>query len=223
MRSLYQRVFQREPTPQQLVAALQLVEAAAAEPVVEPPPTSRDWRYGFGRYDADSCQVQDFQPLPHFNGEAWQGGPSWPDPALGWVQLTAEGGHPGNDLDHAAVRRWVAPRDGTIRIRSTLVHEVAQGDGVRGFLCSSRHGLIHGRGPQRDRPVRRRSGLEVRAGDTIDFVVDMRDNLNSDQFLWVPVISQDGPQATTTWDARADFRGGRRFGSTLGRNWPRCC
>ena len=50
--------------------------------------------------------------------------------------------------------------------------------------------------------------LDVRAGDTIDFVVDIRDNLNSDQFLWMPVISQNGPQVTTTWDARADFQGG---------------
>ncbi|MEZ6080283.1 MAG: hypothetical protein R3C56_32820 [Pirellulaceae bacterium] len=30
--------------------------------------------------------------------------------SLGWVQLSAEGGHPGNDTDHA-VRRWTAPRD----------------------------------------------------------------------------------------------------------------
>jgi len=33
----------------------------------------------------------------YYTGEAWQGGPDWPDAKLGWVQLTAEGGHTGND------------------------------------------------------------------------------------------------------------------------------
>ena len=26
-------------------------------------------------------------------GDAWQGGTAWPDPKLGWLQLTATGGH----------------------------------------------------------------------------------------------------------------------------------
>ena len=34
------------------------------------------------------------------------------------------GGHAGNDLAHAAVRRWVAPRDMTVRIDGTVAHEV---------------------------------------------------------------------------------------------------
>ena len=56
-------------------------------------------------------RVASFEPLPHFTGAAWQGGAAWPDGKLGWVQLTAAGGHPGNDLAHAAIRRWTAPRD----------------------------------------------------------------------------------------------------------------
>ncbi len=49
--------------------------------------------------------------------------------------------------------------------------------------------------------------LEVKAGDTIDFVVDIRDNLNSDQFLWAPVLVEQGAEGTTTWNAQADFGG----------------
>jgi hypothetical protein len=121
--------------------------------------------------------------------------------------LTAEGGHPGNDREHAAVRRWVAPRDATIRIESTLIHEVAQGDGVRGFLSSNRHGLIQAAEAHDSRSGLGAEALEVRAGDVIDFVVDIREGLNSDQFLWAPVITEVGPDEPTTWDARADFSG----------------
>ncbi len=38
-------------------------------------------------------------------------------------------------------------------------------------------------------------------------MVDIRDGLNSDQFLWAPVLSEVGPAQPTTWDAQADFGG----------------
>lgn len=208
VRRLYRRVYQREPTPRQLEASLSLVRAAEDDPTAEPPTTAEDWQYGYGRFDEDSGEVADFRPLPHFSGEAWQGGPSWPDSSLGWARLTAEGGHPGNDRDHAAVRRWVAPRDLTIRIRSTLMHEVAAGDGVRGFLCSSRLGRIASAEVHESSAAFDVEEMQVRAGDVIDFVVDIRDTLNSDQFLWAPVITEVDPPGPTAWDARVDFGGG---------------
>ena len=51
--------------------------------------TAADWSYGFGAYDEATQRVTGFTPLPHFTGNAWQGGEAWPDAALGWVQLTA--------------------------------------------------------------------------------------------------------------------------------------
>ena len=49
--------------------------------------------------------------------------------------------------------------------------------------------------------------VEVRAGDTLDFVVDIRGSLNSDQFTWAPIVSavSAGDKAGTTWNARDDF------------------
>ena len=151
--------------------------------------------------------VNRFQPLPHFNGSAWGGGPSWPDPTLGWVQLTARGGHPGNDLQHAAIRRWTASRKARVTIRSTAIHEVAVGDGIRCWIASSRHGVlksatVHNAGVALDvDPVK------VEAGDTIDFVVDIREGLNNDQHLWAPEIREIGAEPVSTWDAARDFAG----------------
>ena len=55
----------------------------------------------------------------------------------------------------------------------------------------------------------------VKAGDTIDFIVDFRANLNSDQFIWAPVITELNTSVAAAgaavlvkeWDAKKDFRG----------------
>ena len=47
--------------------------------------------------------------------------------------------------------------------------------------------------------------VEVEAGETIDFAVDFREGLNSDQFLWAPAIRE--LSTGTTWDAARDFAG----------------
>jgi hypothetical protein len=160
----------------------------------------------------------DFHALPHFTGTAWQGGPLWPDASLGWVQLTATGGHAGNDLDHAAIRRWTAQSAGTVSIKSTAAHQVDPGDGVRCWIVSNRHGVLtsttlHNRQQSLDVPT-----LQVEAGDTIDFVVDYNANLNNDQYLWsaeVQDVTTPDPTKTTTqtatlangWNSQRDFGG----------------
>ena len=102
VRRLYRAVVSSASRPPaQLAAALAFV---SAEPCPQPAdPAAGDaglaiwlWRIGPG----DGQTLKDFHALPYFSGSAWQGGPHWPDANLGWVQLTAQGGHPGNDLQH---------------------------------------------------------------------------------------------------------------------------
>src|SRR5436309_356999 len=56
--------------------------------------------------------------------------------------------------------------------------------------------------------------LEVKKGDTIDFVVDFKGDLNSDQFKWAPIIKAaekpEKPNApkeplVMDWNAKKDF------------------
>jgi hypothetical protein len=205
---MYRLAYQRPPTPAQVGRAVELVRAAEADPDRAAPARPAAWAYGYGAFDATAGTLTDFRPLPYFNGTAWQGGPAWPDGTLGWARLTAEGGHPGNDLKHAVVRRWTAPADGTVRVRTTLAHAVAAGDGVRGTILSSRHGRLASAAVHNGRKEMDVPSVDVRAGDTLDFVVDIRDNLNSDQFTWAPVITLatgEGGAAGTTWSAKDDF------------------
>ncbi len=208
VQQMFRQVYQRSATPQQVAAALALVHGKEAETDSPVSATAGDWQYGFAGYDETAQRSKDFTKLPHFTGTAWQGGAAWPDGKLGWVQLTAEGGHAGNDVQHAAVRRWTAPRDMTIRIDSTLKHETTAGDGVRGRLISSRQGLVHEAKVHNSSAEFKAEALEVKAGDTLDFAVDIGGTLNNDQFVWEVRITVDKPMPTT-WQSRSDFQGPR--------------
>ncbi|MEJ7594971.1 MAG: PSD1 and planctomycete cytochrome C domain-containing protein [Planctomycetaceae bacterium] len=204
IRTLYRRVLQRDPTAAQIAAAHELLAADVPEKPAASI-TAADWSYGFGSYDETSQRVAAFAPLPHFTGTAWQGGEAWPDAALGWVQLTAKGGHPGNDRAHASVRRWTAPAAMTILIQSELKHEPAVGDGIRAFIVSSKTGAMQSaKAFQQALPLNVKS-LQVNPGDTVDFVVDIGDTLNTDQYLWTCTISDAAAESPRTWNSETDF------------------
>ena len=204
--SMFRQTLQRDPTSSELEDSISLVNAAFSKSATPSLVTRADWQYGYGTFDEAANRVTGFTPLPHFTGTAWQGGESWPDPTLGWVQLTATGGHPGNDRSHAAIRRWTAPRDGTIRMESTLKHEPTAGDGIRVFVVGSNHGLLQSESIHHREQEITIESLAVAKGDHVDFVVDIGDVLNSDQFLWKATIqTSDSPADNTIWDSVQDF------------------
>ncbi len=206
VQQLHRKLYQRAATKSEVAAALSFITAAEADPAPVPPPVREtQWRYGTGEYDETAKQLKVFTPLPHFTGSAWQGAASWPGGETGWAQLTAEGGHPGNTRAHACVRRWIAPRDATVNITGTLKHEPEQGDGVRGFIVSSRDGVLKTANVHKSKASMSGTNIAVKAGDTLDFIVDIGGTLNADQFLWAPVIKAE----ETSWDARAEFDGPR--------------
>jgi hypothetical protein len=209
VRQLYRFVYQRPATEAQEQAALAFV-TAPPERAAPVRPETLAWKYGYGTLFEGEGRV-DFHALPHFNGSAWQGGRQLPDAALGWVQLTAAGGHAGNDLQHAAVRRWTAPRAGKVSIKSTASHQVAAGDGIRCWIVAARNGVLASAVLLNRQQSIDVAEFQVEAGDTVDFVVDYNANLNSDQFLWPVEISDvptnDAPVvgATASWNSSRDF------------------
>ncbi len=205
--TLFQMVLQRPPSGDELALAQQALAAAVTEANAPKPMPTTDWQYGYGAYQEDPARVAGFTPLPYFNGEAWQGSATWPDAKLGWVQLTATGGHPGNDRTHAAVRRFVAPRALTLSLKSVLVHEPPQGDGIRGFLVSSRQGLLQQEKVHKGKAEFLREQLTLEAGETLDFVVDIGDGLAYDQFLWEAEMIEAG--TGTKFHSREQFAGQR--------------
>jgi hypothetical protein len=206
IRILFQQALQRDPTELETGEALRLIQSIGPVEVDKAPVTAADWRYGYGALDEKSGRVTGFTDLPHFTGEAWQGSEQWPDAKLGWVQLTAAGGHPGNDRNHAAVRRWTAPRAMTMGISSKLVHEPAAGDGIRAFIISSRVGKLSAASIHQKTVDLNIESLQVEKGETIDLVVDIGDVLNSDQYLWDVTFTEAAvSESALTWKSEADF------------------
>jgi hypothetical protein len=212
---LYKLIYQRPPTPSQLAVGLRFLKTAEAEPKYEPPPPPKPaWFYGYGEYNEVLDQIIRFVALPHFTDDAWQGGEKWPDEKLGWVRLTADGGHAGNDLQHAAIRRWVAPVSGTCTVQGAIKHDHDAGDGIRARIVSSRQGLLGEWKLRKQRMEAKIETLEVKQGDAIDFVVDYHSNLNSDDFTWTPVIKIKASPMTAApgenpaeWNGKKDFAG----------------
>lgn len=205
VRLVFREVLQREPTAAELSEATGLLGAEVPEQPAERL-TAAAWSYGYGVVDEATGRVTGFQSLPHFTGTAWQGGAAHPDGKLGWVQLTAQGGHPGNDRQHAAVRRWTAPRKLRLTLKQRLLHEPEVGDGIRAFIVSSRQGLLQAQKAHHQQATGELGGVVVEAGETLDFAVDIGDQLNSDQYLWrVELLEEGAGESAVVWNSELDF------------------
>ena len=197
---LYQRVLSRKATPSEVKTAIDYVRSAlAALPQPAPDPA---WRYGYGTYDTTTHKVS-FTPLRHWSGSAWQSAPKLPDPKLGHIHLTADGGHPTDDL--AAIRRFTAPREMTVALTGELVHAAAAGNGVLGRVVSDRQGQLgeFDAGPKATVPCPI-ARIELKAGETLDFVLESKGEDNSDGFTWRTVLrTTDG----TEFNSKKQFSG----------------
>ena len=204
VRALYRLIYARTPDSQELAVGVSfLTEPPPAEPAL-----TGVWQYGFGEFDEATRKLAGFTPLPHFQDRQYRGGPQLPDGALGWTSLGPEGGHPGGTPKLAAVRRWIAPRAGSISIAATLSHAAEQGDGVRGRIVSSRVGVLDSWTIHHGKVETKIDHVDVDAGETIDFVVDCLTNEAFDSFTWPPVIVMvTAGAAPQQWNAPADFKG----------------
>lgn len=208
VQALYRLVYARAAEAYEVEAGVRFL----AEPSVADAALAGGWQYGYGEIDEGTKQTKSFTPLPHFQDGQWRGGRQLPDAKVGWVLLTAAGGHPGGTPQLAVIRRWVAPSDGIVNIAATLEHPAEQGDGVRARIVSSRTGELGSWTAHHGKADTKIDRAEVKAGEILDFVVDCRTNENSDSFQWPPVIvlSSPGPAGKDVrkqFVAPAEFRG----------------
>jgi hypothetical protein len=203
IRHLYRWVFGRTPTAVEMEAGLHFLREAEKE---APLAVENAWSYGSGEFDEASGRTKVFRPLDCFTGDAWQNSAYLPDATSGWLMLDATGGYPGEDLGHAAVRRWTAPRDGTVSIEGTVKllfdPDTYQGS-IRVRIVSSRKGLLLTKIVGSGEIPAALDALEVRRGDSVDFIADCLDNVAYDRFGWAPLLRM-GDRA---WSAEADFAG----------------
>ncbi|QDU58959.1 PSD1 and planctomycete cytochrome C domain-containing protein [Aeoliella mucimassa] len=197
---LYERILARKPTSGELELAQQFI--ARQMPETLPPD---EWSYGFGRIDAGYVQ---FEPLPHFQENRWQAQQAFPAPqSFGYLSISPTGGHPGQSPETSSIRRWTAPREGTLVIEGQLHRPEQQGDGVDGLIVSSRQGIVgrwsvaHG---TQNTPVRLE---QVMPGEHVDFVVACRENDAFDSYQWRATVTLETPGDRQTWNTEQGFHG----------------
>ncbi|MSU63320.1 MAG: DUF1553 domain-containing protein [Pedosphaera sp.] len=211
IRALYHATLQRDPSVEEIGLATRFFVTQVSLPLFEPEMPA--WYYGYGNYEPARKRVTEFSVLPAFTNNVWQGSGNLPDAKLGWVMLNNAGGHPGNDREHAAIRRWMAPSDLVISINGTLGHDADKGDGVRGWIVSSGGGELGAWTAKKSKAETKLARVEIKKGEAIDFVVDCGETVDSDGFTWAPTIKVISspqpipPGAPTDWNARLDFGG----------------
>jgi hypothetical protein len=199
LRSLYQRVFQRDPAEKEVARAAAFLAGYPRNDVVLP--EANDWSYGTGDFDSQSQRVSNFQPLK-FAGNKVVGD--------GGMELTRDGGQPAEGKP--IIRRWTAPGDGKVNISAELAHLPKEGDGVTSRLVSSRGGLLGEWAAAHNAVQTSLTGVEVKKGDTLDFLTLCGADAKNDTFRWSPTITMPGAEIpgmsgmAMRWDAKGDFR-----------------
>ena len=131
-----------------------------------------------------------------------------PTNAVGWVLLHADGGHPGDNPDFAAIRRWTAPADGVLTIDGALSHGSPNGDGVRARIVVSSLGIAGEWSAHNGQAPTDVEKINVTAGDTVDFITDCREHVTSDSFTWrVELSLKQGDGVAATFRSHEGFHG----------------
>jgi len=202
---VYQAIFQRPPSEEEQRLALAFVgEAKESSGNRDEKPS---WQYGYGRYDESTERLASFTELKHWTGDAWQAGGKLPDPEHGWVFLNAAGGHPGDNADHAAVRRYTVAAAGKLSIGGRLKHRAEEGDGVRGRIVSDRQGLLGEWQVHHGGAATGVGETNVEAGERIDFVVDCIGGPGWDSFEWIADLELNANERTESLSTQRAFHG----------------
>ena len=216
---VHRRILGRSPSHDEMLAARNFLTAAAASPAqVRNRPQSR-WAHGISSIDPATGATGRLAEFRYRVDDRLQASPMPASRRAGRASLTPDGGHPGDGLDSAVVRRWTAPRSMRIAVKGTLSHLLGSlgrrfdySNGVRGWLVSSRQGLLGSWVVRGSKAETAFQDLRVEEGEWLDFVVGSRGDYESDSFQWSPVIeSLDGPAVPESnagpqaWSAREGF------------------
>ncbi len=202
--ALYRLALGRGPSESELPAVLEFVATApaATSPTV--------WHYSYGNWDEAGHNLSSFDTFPHWTGNIWQGAAEHPDPKLNYLELRADGGHPG-PKNLATVLRLNVFQAGRASIEGVFQHPRPEQDGVEAHVVFSRRGEIGSWVAHNGQVEIRTEPIEVQPGDVIDFVVTCRENNAFDHYLWSPVVrlqpAGDPNQAPLVFSAAAEFHG----------------
>ncbi len=213
IRALYRLLYGREASDEEILLSVQFIRqnAASEKSAIRNPQSAIAWQYGQGEYDEAAKKLKSFTQHKFFAAGEWRLNANELDPRKSTALLDREGGVPGGGKANAAIRRWTAPFDGKVAIRGTLIHDFEQAcvtcDGVEGIIVSSRLGTLGNWPAYLSQAETNVASIEVKRGDTIDFITHGKKNSGGDNFKWHAIIRRLDAAATekSEWDSARDF------------------
>ena len=200
---LYRLLFGRAPVSDEIAAALAFVrEEGNNSGLLAPTDEPRAGAWSYGTADAAGA----FTPYRHFIGGAWRSSAMPGDPRTPTHFLAAQGGLASDEKGRTLIRRWTAPFDGRISLRSLFEQRFDNGcrkcDGLPARIQASRAGGLGAWTGKQGAIETNLDDLRVTRGETIDFLVEMS---RTQEFKWAITIRRlDGPAGE--WDSTRDFR-----------------
>ena len=202
LRQLYRTILAREPDSGEIELGLACLKDLAASPRQ----TGTAWQNGWGTFDP-ATPAASFTPFTDFRENRWAPSATLPDPQLGHVNLTKDGGHPGNHAGQSAIRRWAVSEPARVNITGTVSLPFGQSSGITAFIFHNRLGLLGTWAvPPAGNAEATLTNLDLQSGDTLDFILDCQGSPNSDSFSWSPVIRGTASNLLLA-DAAKDFGG----------------
>jgi mono/diheme cytochrome c family protein len=208
---LYRLLYGREASTEEIVWGTKYVQSSgfrrSGSEENKPPEsgTLNNWKYGQGEYDEKEKKLKSFTEHKFFAAGSWRLNANELDPRRQTAFINREGGVPAGKTN-SAIRRWTASFDGKVTITGKLIHDLEQPcvtcDGVEAVIVSSRSGKA-GDWSVYLSQAETAATVEVKAGDTIDFVVLNKKNTSGDDFKWQVTIRRDG--SAEDWDSVRDF------------------
>ncbi len=219
---LYQLLYGREASPEELAWGMTFTTEHSDEVTLRSqtnvagskstrslplpvPHQGTSWSYGQGEYDDKEKKLKNFAEHKFFSAGAWRLNANELDPRRSTAFINREGGTP-TGKTNSAIRRWTSSFDGKVTISGKLVHDLEQAcvscDGVEGVIVSSRSGAV-GNWSAYLSQIETAATIEVKIGDTIDFVVLNKKNTSGDDFKWHVTIRREG--SAEDWDSVRDF------------------
>ena len=195
---LYRRILQRDASDDEAVAAVAFIDS-------DQPDSATGWSYGYGTISETLDQLESFALLPVFHDNVWQGGSELPDKTLNWASLRKDGGHPGNNRQLCAVRRWTAGRPAELTVRYKIKHANDDGDGVRFVLLQNQTSVLATESIHKSSKAGRVAKLSVVSGDIIDFAMFCGESSSHDTFRNDFIIEESTPKNRRLWNSVSDF------------------
>ena len=197
--ALYRVLLGRLPTDDEAalgLSYLQSEEQQKGEPII--------WDYGTGQVDASTGRVTAFHRLPR-----WTPSNQWEGLAKVPAIVTATGGRPGGDEERIVIRRWNAMNGGVVLVSGRISLADPKGPGIHVRILSSRLGQLAEWNLDRGSVKTSLEEVNVKAGDSLDFVVESLGQPQRQAFEWPLTIS--AADGSRQWSAAAEFGGPDKF------------